>query len=346
MKKIDAKIIADSVCPRGHRITTFILTYPRIIHGELMTHRMFSRNAASSRAIPFERMVKEIEEDPFIPIAWQKQHKGMQGKEYLTDELSIEFATSNWLQAKRDAIKNAKSLHSTKNGYESVTKQLCNRLLEPFQWMTTLVTATQFENFFSLRCPSYVLKEYNDYEELVNTYTFKSKKDALKEFPNFYHKDKGKFTSDFTDLDWLEINESQAEIHIQMLAEIMYDARNESNPKELKENQWHIPFGDKMDEESIMELGSRFGLYNNIKLKIATARAARISYTTHDGEIDYEKDIALHDMLLESRHASPFEHCAVVPTEKVMNENSLDFIDREWFDNLEGWQSYRNILEI
>ena len=82
MNKIEAKIVADSVNKQGNRITTFLLTYPRFIHSELMTHRMFSRNSASSRAIPFEKMVKMVEEDPFIPIAWQKHHSGMQGSEY------------------------------------------------------------------------------------------------------------------------------------------------------------------------------------------------------------------------------------------------------------------------
>ena len=86
---ISAKIIADSKCPRGHRLTTFIVTFPRIVLAEFNTHRMFSRNSASSRAIPFKRMVKMLEENPFIPIAWQKDHKGMQGVEYL-DELTGE----------------------------------------------------------------------------------------------------------------------------------------------------------------------------------------------------------------------------------------------------------------
>ena len=73
MNKIEAKIVADSVNKQGGRITTFLLTYPRFIHSELMTHRMFSRNSASSRAIPFEKMVKMVKEDPFIPIAWQRE---------------------------------------------------------------------------------------------------------------------------------------------------------------------------------------------------------------------------------------------------------------------------------
>ena len=72
------------------------------------------------------------EKDPFIPIAWQKDHKGMQGTEYIADELSTQFARSNWLTARDNAIKGAMSLHSTDNGYGSVTKQLCNRLLGTF----------------------------------------------------------------------------------------------------------------------------------------------------------------------------------------------------------------------
>lgn len=150
---IQAKIIADSINPQGDRLTTFIVTFPRIILAEFNTHRMFSRNSASSRAIPFEKMVKSVQENPFIPIAWQKDHKGMQGKEYLTDELSINFATSNWLTARDWAIKSASALNSTDNGYEAVTKQLCNRLLEPFMWHTVIITSGKegLENFFNLR---------------------------------------------------------------------------------------------------------------------------------------------------------------------------------------------------
>lgn len=154
--KISARIIADSKSPSGARLTTFILTYPRIIHSEMMTHRAFSRNSASSRAIPFKRMVKMVKEDPFIPLAWQKDHSGMQGTEYF-DSGDAEVLTEQWLFARDQAVKYASSL----NGYDTdpeygsgsggVTKQLCNRLLEPFLWHTALVTATDFENFFALR---------------------------------------------------------------------------------------------------------------------------------------------------------------------------------------------------
>jgi hypothetical protein len=80
----NCEILADSIC-NGSRLTTFKVTYPRIIHAEMCRHRMLSRNTASSRAIPFEKMVKDVQENPFIPIAWQKAHKGMQGSEYFTD---------------------------------------------------------------------------------------------------------------------------------------------------------------------------------------------------------------------------------------------------------------------
>ena len=156
-KKINAQIIADSINPQGDRITTYLLTFPRFILAELNTHRVFSRNSASSRAIPFEKMVKMVEEDPFIPIAWQKDHKGMQGSDYITSRAGIEHCQNLWLLARDKAVESAKNLReivgfdfTSYNGksYPStiddtfsdfsddenilLTKQLCNRLLEPF----------------------------------------------------------------------------------------------------------------------------------------------------------------------------------------------------------------------
>lgn len=166
MNKIQAVIVADSIDPRGNRITSFLLTYPRFIHSELMTHRMFSRNSASSRAIPFEKMVKMVEEDPFIPIAWQKSHKGMQGNEYFTDSENIKGCVNEWLKARDYAVQQATVLNEDL-GYGGVTKQLCNRLLEPFMWHTVLVTSGKegLNNFYKLRCPEYTI-DLDDLESL------------------------------------------------------------------------------------------------------------------------------------------------------------------------------------
>ena len=118
-KTIKAGIIADSINQQGNRVTTYILTYPRIIHAELLTHRLFSRNAASSRAIPAKKMIKMIEEDPFIPIAWQKAHKGMQGTEYITDPELIKIERDEWLKDVNYELESVKKRIS-----RGITKQL------------------------------------------------------------------------------------------------------------------------------------------------------------------------------------------------------------------------------
>lgn len=310
---IQTKIIADSKNKFGNRITTMIVTIPRIILAEFNTHRMFSRNSASSRAIPFEKMVKSVEENPFIPIAWQKDHKGMQGVEYITDKKEIQACEYEWLLARDYAIKQAVQLN-TDFGNGSITKQLCNRLLEPFMWHTVIVTATEWENFFALRCPKY---------EFLGC-VYRSKKDLH---------NIGKWKEEaFTDLDYLKLNKGQAEIHMMALAEAMWDAYNESTPKELKAGEWHIPFGN--DINKINDNWSAWGdlTKKEVKLKIATAMCARVSYTVvgEEGkEPNYENDIKLHDKLAKSGHWSPFEHCA-----KAMSEE-------EWVNYINGIQSHR-----
>lgn len=322
-KKISAEIVADSTSPQGHRITTFLLTYPRFIHGELMTHRLFSRNSASSRAIPFNKMLQMVEEDPFIPIAWQKDHKGMQGTEYITNPDHINFRIAQWINASKKAITSAEELNGSitkktswddigEDVSEGITKQLVNRLLEPFMWHTVLVTSTEWDNFFNLRCPS-----YGGFAKDGKNISFKSKEDVKKHFKSIGLSTDVVDCQDF--YSWQAINTSGAEIHIQALAEIMWDSLNESTPKQLKAGEWHIPFGDRVNFTP--EIGYYSGNTNingilidnkelRDKIKVATARCARLSYMTFDGEINYEKDIKLHDQLLESKHFSPFENCA------------------------------------
>lgn len=142
---IEARIIADSISRAGKRIVTFELKYQRFIHGEVMTHRMFSRNAMSSRAIPVAKMIQQVREDPAMPVHWGKNQPGMQANEQLTDEalMNVQLA---WREAAHHAADYAESM--TEYGAH---KQVANRILEPFQWMRTLVTATEWDNFFELR---------------------------------------------------------------------------------------------------------------------------------------------------------------------------------------------------
>ncbi len=140
---ISATVVADSVSPSGQRITTFELEYPRFIHAEFMTHRQFSRNAASSRAIPIEKMIEQVEKNPAMPIHWGKNQAGMQAKEEIADTgIGEEF----WGGAACDAVENAEALD-----FHGLHKQIVNRILEPYQFIKVVCTATEYENFFYLR---------------------------------------------------------------------------------------------------------------------------------------------------------------------------------------------------
>lgn len=144
--KIEAKIIADSISTAGKRITTMQLCYPRFIHSEFMTHRMFSRNAMSSRAVPVAKMIEQVRNDPAMPIHWGKNQPGMQAHEELKGKAKSN-AIENWKQAAVYAADTAEYLSA-----DGAHKQIVNRILEPFQWMHTVVTATEWDNFFELRC--------------------------------------------------------------------------------------------------------------------------------------------------------------------------------------------------
>ena len=374
---ISAEVIADSLNQFGERITTMKLVFPRIILAELNTHRMFNRNSASSRAIPFKKMVKIVEEQPFIPIAWQKEYKGMQGTEYAQYPDTEDFKVI-WLEARDNAIKSAQLAQT---GSVKLTKQLCNRLLEPFMWTTMLITGSKegWENFFNLRLPEYYLENIPTVNEdlSLNSKTItligKSKKELLKEInqiDNDSYNDFKTIINNYSDLDWLQLNKGQAEIHMMALAECIYDAMNESTPKQLEVGQWHIPFGDNIKEHLLLE---SFGFLTpteieEIKVKIAVARCARLSYETlgDNPVIDYCKDIALHNTLLAVKHMSPFEHCAVVMENEeyyshikgnietqivnVFEERRTTPIDKDsnvfgWSRNLKGFKQYREIIE-
>lgn len=141
-----AEIICDSIGPSNVRLTTFRLVFPRFILPEFNTHRMFSRNASSSRAIPVNKHIEIIKNTPFIPLAFNRNSKGMQGGEVLDEESQL-CSRTEWLRARDAAVFSAEEF--VKLG---VAKQYANRILEPFSWSTVVCTATDWDNFFALRC--------------------------------------------------------------------------------------------------------------------------------------------------------------------------------------------------
>lgn len=142
---ITANIIADSISAEGIRITTMQLRYPRFIHAEFMTHRDFSRNASSSRAIPVKRMIEDLRRDPAMPVFWGSNKPGMQAGPELTGDDLLD-AKHTWLIGMEEGIRTAEGLMEI-----GLHKQIANRILEPWAHINVLVTSTNWENFFALR---------------------------------------------------------------------------------------------------------------------------------------------------------------------------------------------------
>ena len=379
-------IVGHSLSPQSAETITVLATFPRIILSEINTHRMLSKNTSSSRAIPFLKMVEAIQNNPFVPIAWQKYHPGMQGSEYLDETVKydlISFMTilndtlSNtedekerarlskrieektkiikellvpytllektlpewWLFARDKAVEAASILYVF-----DVTKQLCNRLIEPFMWTTMLITGSRegWDNFFKLRCPSYEWFDYDDYENEYPKY-FKSKKEWLGQQDTYD-------TYLPTELQWLQINKGQAEIHMMALSEAIYDAVNESTPRKLAPGKWHIPFYEQITDLLMNELADDEAAFipDEKVAKISVAMAAHTSYTVVGGEVvkSSKKWLELHDRLLsyDPPHSSPMEHCCVCVADEDYNK-SFKGEEKGWFRNYKGFKSYRQIIE-
>lgn len=141
----EVMVLCASVSPQGIPLTTYQLRYWRGIHSELMTHRVFSRNAGSSRARPSRAIIEQVYHDPWGPLHWGKNEPGMQANEELDDETK-EQALIRWQSAARSASVEAQQLLQL-----GAHKQVVNRLMEPFTYIDVVLTATDFNNWFALR---------------------------------------------------------------------------------------------------------------------------------------------------------------------------------------------------
>jgi len=370
--QITAKVLLDSVNEHGHRMTTFVVKFPRYILAELNTHRALSKNSASSRAKPFKTMLGLVETDPFIPVQWMKDHKGMQGAEYFDEETMVhpysnffsldddlgdpviakvtEVLEECWLDGRNSAVAIAEALAE-----HGLTKQIVNRVLEPFMMHEVVLTGTEWENFFALRCPQYEVDYVRDLNNKLFDAPSRSRKDAIEREPRL---------AKFTDLQWRMLNTGMADIHIMDLAEAMWDAYGESLPKQLVGGEWHMPYTDDINLEDFYRFlvneglisdqvweGTPYELMLPYLLKVSAARCARISYKTfgEGSKIDWLADIKLHDNLLTSApiHASPAEHQG-----KAMTNDDLDnYLVIEAgvttigvCRNLRGFVQYRTLL--
>ena len=177
---INAKIIAHSKSSvNGQIIVTFELIYPRYIHAELMTHRLFSRNAASSRAIPIKEMIRLATEERVYPIEWQSNKPGMQAGDKLSEE-EAEACMEVWDKLGDFVCESVNKLNDL-----GLHKQWANRALETFQHIKTIVTATEFDNFFHLRRHSAAQPEIHALADAMFEAMLDSQPDILK--PGQWH---------------------------------------------------------------------------------------------------------------------------------------------------------------
>lgn len=273
MTQPSARIILDSISPEGYRLTTMEVTLHRFVLAEFNTARVFSRNSASSRAIPLAKQIERVKNDPAIPVSFPQEQRGMQGGAELIGD-ARELAEGFWLLAMDQATHYAENL-----AHLHVHKSVAARLLEPFMWQTIIVSSTEWENFFTLRCSP------------------------------------------------------MAQPEIRVAAEAMRDALHTSTPVHLPYGAWHMPFvtgydADQMPDETTARLCS-------------AARCARVSYLTHDGQRDIEKDKQLAHRLLHpgdgAFHASPFEHVATPYDEWRFG--------RDECGNFDGFVQWRKVLE-
>lgn len=160
---ISATVIADSINSNGTRLTTFELVYPRFIHAELMTHRMLSKNAASSRAIPIKRMIEVIEESPATPVYWGANQAGMQASAELAGD-ELDRAKMIWEAAGATAIEWVRKLEEI-----GLHKQISNRITEPFQMMKTVISGTEWANLLWLRDHDAAQPEFRELAKCIHT---------------------------------------------------------------------------------------------------------------------------------------------------------------------------------
>jgi thymidylate synthase ThyX len=235
-----ARVLLDSVAPNGVRLTTLEVTFPRFVLAEFNTHRSLSRNSASSRAVPTAKLIERVERDPVLPLEWGRNKAGMSAAEVLSGD-EAESAGAIWLRARDAAVAHARELVELK-----VHKQELNRILEPFLWHTVIVSATEWSNFFELRCS-----------------------------PN-------------------------AQPEIREAAARMRGAMASSSIEPISIGEWHTPLVQPDEYELDLET----------RKKVSAARCARVSYLTHGGVREIEKDLDLYERLRRDRHLSPFEHVA------------------------------------
>jgi thymidylate synthase ThyX len=337
-KGIDVEIIKDSTNWTGHRLTTYVLKYPRYIHSELMTHRVFSKNSASSRAIPYNKMKENILEDPVMPI-WTANQSGMQGK-FITDEKVIEELNENWLCQLDDTILRANGFFTT-----NVHKQNVNRLLEPWMHIKIILTGTDFDNWFTLR---YHPDAQPEIQELARKML-----EAMKESKPEYL-EPGQWHIPFSD-------DLASDEVIQRSYKLLF-ANSGWTKEPTKEEMFEHGINTALNRSvarcarvsynNVDGTGSTIEKDLELFQKLLVSEPLHASPAEHQAQVPYPKDYVNGHMSVAHElgfNSGPYDSIPEL-WKKAVYENEtkgLALISKKgkYFSNLQGWIQYRKILE-
>lgn len=309
---ISAEIVCDSTAG-GKRITTMKLRYPKFIHGEFMTHRVFSRNASSSRAIPSSKLIEEVRSDELraAPVFWGKNQPGMQAAEELSDQAPM--GRDHWEQQRSDRqmaqrawreAANAAAHYAVQLVAIGAHKQIVNRVLEPFSHINVVVTATEWANFFGLRLSKDAQPEMRTLAEAM----------------------------------WMIYNESRPQPTGPSAWHLPY-CTLEGDRGSVRD----------VDQPAVRRYAEANGLaVVEVAKRVSVARCARVSYESFETgrRSTVEEDLVLHDRLRASGHWSPFEHQATPDVRKDVPGTKYWMEWENWFQhgNFVGWRQYRKMI--
>lgn len=302
---IEAKVIADSIGVQAPRLITFEVEYPRIIHAELMTHRVFSRNASSSRAIPVDRMLRRIENDPAQPVEWRMNEPGMQG--YTVAPAHIAEEATRLTLLGRDFMMNiARQMEAL-----GLHKQHVNRETERWQHIKVVITSSQWMNWFGLR----------DHEAADPTIAAlaRAMRAAMEaSAPQFLR---------------------QGEWHLPYITE--HDAER---AKAFLTNAGRSDLAVVKFLKRMSVARSDLAVVECLK-RMSVARCGRVSYNNFKGEVpEVASDLALFEKLVVAQpvHASPSEHQASPDFKLGASTDRWSAPERH--GNLTGWLQFRKFI--
>jgi len=281
----------------GANLYTFVLTYPRVILAEVNTHRMLSRNTASSRAIPSKKQRERVLDNPFVPISIGSNQKGMQAGDELTGWRRF-VCIKTWELARYPMV--AASWILDKCGAH---KQIVNRIVEPWTWTQQIVTCTDLKNVLKLR-------NHPDAE------------------PHFHELARQMQEQVETVQSLLNALDGKQDDYFQRRVDLQGDM-GIGVVQVLRPGfgEWHMPFVDINDmTHAILDSMLKCGPTEALK-QISTARCARVSYyLPENGKLsDSKRDIELCKRLSGSGHWSPFEHVAEPVKDRTYIGNFFSF---------------------